>query len=205
MNAFLRVFPILILIFAAWLNIQIRKAGRDRKGSPREIWDRESKANMSRSRDISSLDYISIDLSKLPLDAKEDDTLNSYRDTIIKLSDRKLLNLSGISNTELKEKYGIANLQRLIEYENNYLTLVSILYKWARRLYDLSYIDDARTVLEYALSIKSDAAGSYRLLAEIYKQQNRPDRIEELIRKLADIEIHDKDKLIRSIKETILS
>jgi len=201
----MRVLPILILIFAAWLNIQLRKAGRGQKDSDDNFWSRESRANLSRSRDISNLDYITIDLNRLPLEDKEDASLNSYRDTIIKLSDKRILNLSGISNTQLKEQYGIANLQRLIEYENNYIILVSILYKWARRLYDSSYIDEARIVLEYALSLKIDVPGAYKLLAEIYRQQNKPDKIEELISQLSDINIHGKEKLIRSIKELILS
>lgn len=205
MHVFLRVLPILIIIFAAWLNIQLRKTGRGQKGSDDEFWSRESRANLSRSRDISGLDYITLDLSKLPLNDKEDSTLNSYRDTIIKLSDKRILNLSGISNTQLKEQYGIANLQRLIEYENNYIILVSILYKWASRLYDSSYVDEARIVLEYALSLKIDVPGAYKLLAEIYRQQSKPDKIEELINQLSDINIHGKEKLIHSIKELIPS
>lgn len=204
-KALIRSLPILILIFAAWLNIQLRKSKRMLKKSDDEFWARERRANLSRKKDISSLNYFSIDIGKLPLETKEDDTLNSYRDTIIKLSDKKMLNLSGITNTELKEAYGVANLNKLIEYENNYIVLVSMLYKWAQRLYDASYITEAQTVLEYALSIKSDAAGAYKLLAKIYMQQNMPEKIEELIRQLSDINIHDKDKLIRSINEIMLS
>lgn len=204
MQVFMRVLPILTLIFAAWLNIQLRKASRG-NGSDEEFIRRESRANLSRSRNISNLDYISIDLNRLPLEDKEDVTLNSYRDTIIKLADKKLLNLSGISNTQLKEQYGIANLQHLIEYENNYIILVSILYKWARRLYDQSYVNEARTVLEYALYLKTDVPGAYRLLADIYRQQNEPDKIEALISQLSDINIHDKEKLIHNIKELIQS
>mgnify|MGYP001410728549 CR=1 FL=1 len=198
----MRFLPLLI-IFVVWLNIQLRKNSNN--SSDEKFWARERQANLSRSKDISSLDYITIDLNKLPLDTKEDQTLNSYRDTIVKLANKKILNLSGLSNTDLKEKYGIGNLQRLIEYENNYMTLVSILHKWAQRLYDNSYLDEARTVLEYALSIKSDVPGSYKLLAKIYRHENRPEKIEELIRRLSDINIHDKEKLIRSIKELIPS
>jgi len=198
----MRFLPLLI-IFVVWLNIQLRKNSNN--SSDEKFWARERQANLSRSKDISSLDYITIDLNKLPLDTKEDQTLNSYRDTIVKLANKKILNLSGLSNTDLKEKYGIGNLQRLIEYENNYMTLVSILHKWAQRLYDNSYLDEARTVLEYALSIKSDVPGSYKLLAKIYRHENRPEKIEELIRRLSDINIHDKEKLIRSINEIIPS
>ena len=201
----MRYIPIFLLVFALWLNYQLRKASRSQKGSDEEFWARDQRANLSRSRDISSLDYINIDLSKLPLDNKEDQTLNSYRDTIIKLADKKVLNLSGKSNTELKEAYGIANLNKLIEYDNNYLALVSILHKWAKRLYDSSYIADARAVLEYALAIKSDVASSYKLLAKIYKEQNMPEKIQDLIHLLSDINIRNKDELIRSINKIMLS
>lgn len=198
----MRAIPLLILIFAIWLNIQLRKK---RPSSDEDYYQRESKANLSRSRDITALDYISLDLTKLPLEDKEDSTLNSYRDSVVKLADKKLINLAGKTNTDLKEAYGIANLNFLIEYENNYITLVAMLYKWAQRLYDASYTEDARAVLEYALSIKCDAAGAYRLLAKIYKQSNSPDRIGKLIEQLADINIHDKDELIRSLNNLMLS
>lgn len=198
----MRAIPLLILIFAIWLNIQLRKK---KPSSDEDYYQRESKANLSRSRDITALDYISLDLTKLPLEDKEDSTLNSYRDSVVKLADKKLINLAGKTNTDLKEAYGIANLNFLIEYENNYITLVAMLYKWAQRLYDASYTEDARAVLEYALSIKCDAAGAYRLLAKIYKQSNSPDRIGKLIEQLADINIHDKDELIRSLNNLMLS
>lgn len=198
----MRAIPLLILIFAIWLNIQLRKK---RPSSDEDYYQRESKANLSRSRDITALDYISLDLTKLPLEDKEDSTLNSYRDSVVKLADKKLINLAGKTNTDLKEAYGIANLNFLIEYENNYITLVAMLYKWAQRLYDASYTEDARAVLEYALSIKCDAAGAYRLLAKIYKQSNSPEKIRELIEQLSDISIHDKDELIRSLNNLMLS
>jgi hypothetical protein len=198
----MRALPLIILIFAIWLNIQLRK---NRHSSDEDFLQRESKANLSRSRDISALDYIILDISKLPHKDKDDPTLNSYRDTIIRLADKKILNLSGKTNTELKEAYGIANLNFLIEYDNNYITLVSMLYKWAQRLYDASYTQDAQAVLEYALSIKCDAAGAYKLLAKIYKQNNSPEKIRELIEQLSDISIHDKDELIRSLNDLMLS
>lgn len=201
----MKAIPLLLLVFAIWLNFfKLRKSKSTNKDSE-AFWERENRANQSRRKDISGLNYISIDVSLLPLETKEDQTLNSYRDAIIKLSETKILNLAGMTNTELKETYGAPNLNLLTEYENNYIKLVSTLFKWAQRLYDASYITDAQAVLEYAVSIKSDVPGTYKLLADIYKQQNSPDKIEELISLLSDINIRDKEKLMQILNETLLS
>lgn len=201
----MHVLPILILIFVAWLHIQLRKSNRSQDNSADDLLNRENRANLTRRKDISTLNYISIDINMLPLNDMEDQTVNSYRDTIIRLSERKILNLTGYTNTELKELYGVANLTLLTEYDNNYITLVSILYKWALRLHDTGYINESQTVLEYALTLKSDVTGTYKLLAKIYKLQNSPAKIEGLIHLLSDINIRDKDKLILSLNELMLS
>jgi hypothetical protein len=198
------VLPLLVLVFVAWLQIQLRKSSKQNTSAD-DFWSREEKANLTRRKDISALNYISIDINKLPLEDKEDQTINSYRDTIMKLSERKILNLTGHTNTELKELYGVANLNLLTEYDNNYITLVSILYKWSLRLYDSGYITESQAVLEYALALKSDVTGTYKLLAKIYKLQNSSEKIEGLIRLVSEIQIHDKDKLIRSLNELMLS
>jgi hypothetical protein len=139
------------------------------------------------------------------MEDKEDETVNSYRDTIQELSSQKVVNLSGITNTELKNKYGAANLNILSEYDNNFTHFVSILQKWAERLSAYGHTQDAQRVLEYAVSCKTDVTKSYRLLAELYLIQNTPEKIQELFPAIEALQIQEKDKLIQSLKEMIHS
>ncbi|HPU63185.1 MAG TPA: hypothetical protein PK304_03435 [Mobilitalea sp.] len=186
----------IVIIFVLWLNYEIRKNNRLSQKSSEEFWEKETKANMSRKTDISNLDYIRIPYEKLPLNDTPDDTINSYRDTILSQSDKKILNLSGFSNTELKLKYGAANLSKLSEYDNNFTILVATLHKWGERLYQHGFHNEAVAVLEVAVECKSDVRKTYELLAQIYKTQGAPDKIDNLIDALNSINITDKENLV---------
>jgi hypothetical protein len=198
------VSTILIFIFIIWLQYEIRKSSRKAKTVSDDFWDKETKANAARRKDINNLEYVQIQPDQLPIADKEDQIINSYRDTILQLSNKRILNLTGISNTELKNNYGIANINLLMEYDNNYTILVSMLQKWAERLYSKGYEEDALSVLEYAVSCKTDVNKSYKLLADLYKKRNTPEKITDLIQMISSMSIHDKDKLIKELNNVIL-
>lgn len=166
---------------------------------------RERQANATRRRDITNLNYISLELEGLPLKDNEDDTINSYRDTIIALANRKIVNLTGLTNTDLKYRYGAANLDLLSEYDNNFTKLVSILHKWGERLYNNGNVSDAVTVLEYAVSCGTDVTKTYRLLARIYKEKNALNQIDHLIALIPDTTILRKDALIKELNQIKVS
>jgi len=186
----------IVIIFVLWLNYEIRKNNRLSKIKSEEFWAKEAQANMTRKTDISNLDYIKIPIDKLPLDDNPDDTINSYRDTILSQSDKKILNLSSFSNTDLKLKYGAGNLAQLSEYDNNFTVLVSTLQKWGERLYNQGYIKEALSVLEVAVECKTDVSKSYELLAKIYAEQGAPDKIDSLVEALSHVNIWNKENLL---------
>lgn len=194
-------FLLLTILIALWLQYEIAKSKKQDKRSNQHFWQRERKANTVRRRDISNLNYIHVAVDRLPLKNHEDDTINSYRDTIIQLADKKILNLTGLTNTELKYQYGTANLALLSEYDNNYTKLVSILHKWGCRLYDCGNISDAVLVLEYAISCFTDVTQTYRLLATIYKEKEMPHHINHLVEIISDTKILRKDTLIKELKQ----
>ncbi|MDF2539355.1 MAG: hypothetical protein K0S76_2376 [Herbinix sp.] len=187
---------LIILIVALWLQYEIRKTKRLANKKTEDYWKRENQSNLTRRLDISNLDYISIPLDKLPMSDHTDATINSYRDIIHKLSDKKILNLTGITNTELKLKYGVSNLNSLSECDNNYTTLVSMLHKWGEALYHKNNIPEALAVLEYAVSCNSDVSKTYKLLAIIYKEHNTPEKIDTLIHILSYVKLLHTDTVI---------
>jgi hypothetical protein len=191
----------IIIIFVIWLQYEIRKTKKLSKKSYEEYWRLENEANLTRRVDISNLNYLTIQTEALPMSDKDDPTLNSYRDIIQKLSGKKILNLTGLTNTQLKLQYGAANINLLSEYDNNYTILVSMLHKWGERSYSLGYVMDAVTILEYAISCQSDVSKSYRLLATIYIEQNAPDKIDKLLDTLAEVKMLRKDLVIEELNE----
>ena len=54
--------------------------------------------------------------------------------TIEALKEKKILNLSGFTNTDLKLEYGVGNLTELTDYDNNYVTLSRSLARIAELL-----------------------------------------------------------------------
>lgn len=170
------IFTICIVIFLFVLTSTIRKNNRTQTEVNEAFWARERQSNTVRKQDISKLDYISIPLEKFPLNLG-----TPSEDTLKALSNEKILNLTGLSNTDLKLSYGAANLDELTRYDENFTTLVKALAAYAKELLDARQVDDAQTVLEYAVSIKSDSTVIYTMLASIYREQGQQNKIDELL------------------------
>lgn len=194
----------LLIVFVLWLNYQIAKSNRISRKGIDEFWNKESQANLTRKADISSLTYITIPFEKLPLEDNPDQTINSYRDTILSHSGKKILNLSGLSNTELKLKYGTSNIKLLSEYDINYTVVISMLHKWGERLLELGFVNEAIAVLEVALDCHSDSHKTYELLAKIYIEQGS-NKINPLIDRISSANIRDKENLLLKIQAQINS
>lgn len=194
------VLSILLLIFIVWLRYEIRKGGKLSKKSLDLFWQKEHDSNLSRRKDISQLHYLSVSIDHLPLQDHEDDTINSYRDTVCKLSTNKMINLSGYTNTDLKFEYGVANFNLLSSYDNNYTAFVSMLQKWASRLKNCGYLADAQAVLEFSIfSCSTDVIAAYRMLTHIYLEQKSTEKISALIEFLHSTSIKDKEKLLEEL------
>lgn len=191
----------ILLIFVVWMNYEIKKNNRLSNKGSKEFWEKESTANQKRPVDISGLDYLKIPYDSLPMQDTSDDTSNSYRDIILSLADKKILNLSDLSNTDLKLKYGVANLSILSEYDSNYIKLVSMLQKWGERLYSSGYVKEAQEVLEVAIDCSTDVRKTYELLTDIYISQGKPDKINILMDKISLNHVRDKESLLLKLEE----
>ena len=178
-----------------------KKASGKKDAASRDYWDREARANSVRRKDITFLDYISVEPDNLPFIETDDIEILEYQDTIRRLSSKKILNLTNVSNTEIKEAYGVANLDTLSDYDNNYTTLVNTIVKWGRRLIDLGYTKEATAVLEYGIQIKSDASRNYYMLADLYKKSGDTDKIDGLIEVASSLNSIMKDKIIAKLTD----
>ena len=199
MNQFLSIG--LLAIFVVWLNYEISKNNKLSKKGSDAFWNKEAQANQIRKADISGLDYISIPVERLPMEDNPSQAINSYRDTILSLSKKKILNLSGFSNTELKLKYGTSNITQLTEYENNYNLLVTNLQKWGECLYVNGNHREALIVLEVAIACRTDVHKTFELLVKIYRDQNSYDKISLLEEKISSTNIRDKESLLSRLTD----
>ena len=128
------------IIFVLWLTVNLKKTEKTNQQIEEEFWERETKANSVRKKSQDHLPYITFDFDALP-------TADSFLESgaqipesleiLQNLRDKKMLNLNGISNTDLKLKYGAPNITRLSEYEENFtifsIHIVSLRMAWLMR------------------------------------------------------------------------
>ena len=189
----LLTLPIAITILVAVLNHNINKSNnKDGKATVSSYLKREENANSVRRQDISGLPYISIPFESLPLDITlNDDKMQSkiekYRKELNYLSDKKMLNLIGVSNTELKEKYGVANLDKLTSFDQNYSRALSNLQWYASAIFE-EYPKEAVTIMEYMIDEGTDISTTYELLGKYYADTNDRVSFDRLFPKIPDKE-----------------
>jgi hypothetical protein len=190
-----------VVVLVIWLHYENYKTNKKIKKTLTSFWSKEKTANETRKTDISNLDYIVIPLEQLPLSETEDVTLRSYHEMIKNLSQLKILNLTGITNTELKLQYGVSNLKLLMEYDQNYMNLVQTLNRWGSYLYEHNDMYAARAVLEFGVSCRTDISNNYIVLANIYKELNDSYSFSQLIEKADQVSPYLKSSTISKLYE----
>ena len=175
------VFFILTILLVLWVHYQKRRTDRIASKKSELFWERERQANLTRKKDISNLDFIHVPVNTLPFPEMNSEEITDVQKHILALASGKIVNFTGLSNTDLKLQYGAPNINILMEYDKNYLELVRSLYRYGNLLYDRGLTDESAAVLEYAVSIKTDIRANYTLLATIYKEKNNLDGITSVI------------------------
>lgn len=170
-----------VLIFAAAIAIYLHKGKKAKTDTRRDFLEREREANSTRRKSLDDLDYIRLSIEEFPMDLLDDvPKVEDYKQIIQTLSERPIVNFTGINNTELKLRYGAPNIDLLTEYDQNYTVLVRTLQQWGQALYDAGYVDEACHMLEFAISTGTDVSATYRLLCRIYTEQNTLEKINDL-------------------------
>lgn len=192
------IFLIFIILFVLWVRYETQKNSRIETEDNSNFLERERHANFTRKADLTDLDYTVIPLDELPFAGSYDEVKSSYslpeglseltkseifdcEQKIIALSHKKILNLGHMSNTDIKMEYGVANLQILIQYDENSSKLARLLAKWGKLLYENGEEAAAEKVLTYAVSCKSDIEDVFITLAKIYRNNGNELGISDLV------------------------
>ena len=202
----MKFFILASLILLALIIYRASRLQKKQTGNQEQtFWEREEAANNVRRKPLDDLEYITIPIDTLPLDILPDNEIvANCINTIQQLSDQKIVNLTGYTNTDLKLEYGTANLTVLSEYDQNYTLLVRTLQEWAEELYNAEYVAETKTVLEFAISTHTDISKSYYLLAEIYASNLDYSKIEELLTIVSSLHSFNKQAIARTLQETYL-
>lgn len=194
---------LLIIIFL--IAYEKRKNSKLAEEESQKFWERESMANLTESKDISHLNYVDVPFSKLPFDPNASGEFLAVQKELERLKERKFVNLTGYTNTDLKLAYGRANLDLLSSYDQNFTLLTRTLHKWGVLLYEAERFSEAELVLQTSVLCGTDVSKTYITLAEIYAKTQRPKQIEALIEAAKTIHTVIRESTIKELKQILSS
>lgn len=199
MKLVLPYFIILLAIFQFFL----RKNSKKHEELNKDFWKREREANTVRRKDISGLSYITIPDS-LPMSDCNDAVIKALNN-FYAFKGKKMLNLTGKSNTDLKTAYGAANLDALSEYDDNCTQMLKSIIPLATELNKAGLTDEAAAYLEFGISCRTDITQNYTMLAEYYASNGNKDKIQNLISVAESLDSLTKKNIISRLDSILLS
>lgn len=197
-------FFLCFIVFIIWFRVKSKQSDKISTWDE-DFWQRERNANFTRKQDISNLSYVAVDLSRLPISESPDADSAPYQDQIRMLSKKQLLNLNGMTNTDIKLNYGIGNFEKISTYDQNFVLLLRNLNQWGQILFEKREYQQAKQVFEYAIDLGSDITNTYLTLAKIYLEEDSIEKIQILINKNQERESFMQksiqEKLVKIIQE----
>ena len=187
-------------VFGIWLSYQLRKNSKLNEKASSDFWQEESMANSVRKKQLEESDFVLFPFDKLP--AEESFSPEPVPDcfTVLKeLSDKKMVNLNGISNTEVKKRFGVANLAILTEYDTNYEIFAKNIYLLCQHLYDIGRKEEALMLSEETILTGTDSLSHYKLIIQIYREQGNLAGISWLEEKAENIHSLTKGAILRAL------
>ena len=199
------LFPILGIVLVGMIALALRYRYLNKKidNDKEAFFERERRANSTPKKDISNLTYIKVPLEKFPLGQIEDEDIKSIEDKLIAISKKDILNLVGKTNTDLKEEYGVPNFEKMQEVGENFNDLTVTLVEYGNELMLRNMLDEAISVLEYGIAIKTDISKNYTLLGDCYKQKNQLRRIKVLREQAEHYDGIMRESIIRHLDELL--
>ncbi|HAL02121.1 MAG TPA: hypothetical protein DCP07_02080 [Lachnospiraceae bacterium] len=171
------------LIIALLIALAIKKSDYKKEQDAEEFFEKERKSNFVKKKPLDSLNYVKVpdkfyeySYSKLIKANEHPEAIEKAVDQLMKLKDAKMVNFLGKTNTDLKLEYGTGNLEILMEYDQNFTSLITCLEEIgeAALTVDKAY---AKEVLEFSINIGSDISSTYKNLLNIYIEESSDDML----------------------------
>lgn len=200
------MFFLLALVFTAWLAFERVKSSKQDDERVRAFWQRENDANNTRRKNLDTITYIKVPnwitidslSSSLPSDDAELNRCSSILETLMS---QRILNLTGMTATDIKMEYGPANLAKLDEYDQNFTLFAQTIYAYGERLHTLGFDHEAMRVLRFGIDSLSDISGNYKLLATLYIKSGQQEKIAELKETAEKLNSLLKNSIIKYLDE----
>lgn len=209
---FLKPMPIFIGVIAFFIVIKflLRKSNNGFDTAVDDFIKRESEANFTRKNfEELNLTYVT-PVDDLPFKTYEDE--NKYKVLIKKqeMVKRKLqlemIKLpKDLSNTDLKEMFGVNNFDKITILEEHYNSYIRALFEWGLELFNQDNLIDSEKVLLEAVRLDGNISQIYSTLSKIYTKQNNKSKLEDLKNKVENMDLSLKETALKNIYKDLES
>ena len=195
-------FPLftIFIIFIVWSSYEMHKSTRNDRKNQDDFWNREQTSNNVRRKRIDDSEYITIPDSILNINSSNEDVIKPLA-SLRELKNKKILNLTGKTSTDIKELYGPANLNYVTECDDNFTSMCQVLSSLGTLLKEEGDLAQAAKVLEFAVNSKSDISSTYLALADIYLSTGNSEKIKDLISTASLLDSLMKDSIIKNLTD----
>lgn len=190
------------MVFGIWLTLKLRKSRNLNEKASSDFWEEETLANSVRKKQLEESDFVTFPFDKLP--SEESFSPNPVPECLFllkEISDKKMVNLNGISNTEVKKRFGVSNMTVLTEYDANYESFVKHIYLLCQHLYDIGRKEEALMLSEETILTGTDSLSHYKLIIQIYREQGNLAGISWLKEKAEHIHSLTRGAILRALAQ----
>ena len=193
-----------IVLLAGFIFIFMKFTYSKPDDGTKRFLEKERRANSTLKKPLDDLDFVKVPLDAIPMpEPAVNERCASLIAEIKRLSEVKAVNLTGISNTDLKLTYGAPNLPILTEYDQNFTSICRNLFDLGCEYKNAGFTDEAIATLNCAVNLGTDISSNFTLLAEIYAEKGLYVEIQRLINQADNIRSLTKNSTITKLQNIL--
>ncbi|MCQ2978658.1 MAG: hypothetical protein MJ245_02560 [Clostridia bacterium] len=171
---------------------------KDKKKVDKFLTD-ESKITIKTHDALNDIEFIHVDFDDVKFKAKSKNAKENVK-ALQDFSKLKLANFNGLSNQDLKNKYGNNNFDEVLSYQENYDNLFDQIRTTASSLIDDEDESSAMNILRFAVDMGDDVTVTYTNLAELYIKNNMRKELYSLVDTVKQNKNLSQQKIMSYIK-----
>lgn len=174
------VFLLLVLLFLVWFTYERKKSSRASDERTKNFWERERSASFVPRQSTDDIPFVHLSADLIP-DDSDDEELSHSCAILRGLVDRPVADLSELSNTDLKLRYGTGNFTMLSAADSDYSAMYSAIAECCERLTLTGRNEEAYRLLSFAYGAGMHSSAIILPYAELLTARNEADRLRELV------------------------
>ena len=192
-----------VLLMGLVINNAIRRNNAKTKKIHDEFWEKERSSHNAPERPTDDLNFIRFP-SDLPLHLSIDDPrIREYQETLENLTKKRVINLSGISNTDIRLAYGSKNMEELSRADELFIILCRNLNALSSAYLRAGYREEACRLLQFAVSSGSDIRETWSMLGQYYLDNGNATALKLLIDRAGKLDdsLNVKKDILKSLND----